>query len=502
MKEHNSDGYDHVLKYTGVFGGVQGLVILIGLVRNKVMALLIGAGGMGLSSLLTSVQTFASQCTNLGIAFGAVPRLSELYEQGDSQRLDHFIAVVRLWCALAAVAGLLFCVLLSHFVDQVTFSWGNHTLHYSALGLSVAMLAVTGGETAILKSTRRLGALARIQIYAALFSVLVSIPFYYFLGHSGVLPVIVLMALGSMVATVAYSYRFYPLRLQLNRELLREGSGMVKLGVAFVVAAAVGSAAEVLVRAFLNVEGGLDVVGLYNAGYMITVTYGGMVFSAMESDYFPRLSAVNHDVLKTNETVNKQMEVSLLLLSPMLVALLTALPILIPLLFSGEFMAIVGMTQVAVLALYFKVLTLPVAYITLARGRSLAFLLLESAYFLAFVALMVVGYRCWGIYGTGLAIVAVHVVDYLMINAFAYWQYSYRCTTSVVRYGALQLTVGVAAYLVSCAAEGWLYWTTEAALTMVSTAYSVYVLRQKTHLWEALRRKIQNLKSNSASKKL
>ena len=117
MKEHHSESYDHVLKYTGVFGGVQGLIILIGLVRNKIMALLIGAGGMGLSALLTSVQNFASQCTNLGISFGAVPRLSELYEQeSEQQRIEHFILVVRLWSAMAALLGLVFCILLSHFI--------------------------------------------------------------------------------------------------------------------------------------------------------------------------------------------------------------------------------------------------------------------------------------------------------------------------------------------------------------------------------------------------
>ena len=40
----NNDSYDHVLKYTGMFGGVQVLVTLIGLVRNKFMALLLGVG--------------------------------------------------------------------------------------------------------------------------------------------------------------------------------------------------------------------------------------------------------------------------------------------------------------------------------------------------------------------------------------------------------------------------------------------------------------------------
>ena len=42
MKEERDDSYGHVLKYTSIFGGVQGLNILISLVRNKIVALLLG----------------------------------------------------------------------------------------------------------------------------------------------------------------------------------------------------------------------------------------------------------------------------------------------------------------------------------------------------------------------------------------------------------------------------------------------------------------------------
>ena len=171
-----NDNYDHVLKYTSVFGGVQGLVILIGLVRNKFMALLLGAGGMGLNSLLVSVQSFASQCTNLGISFGAVPKLFGYYEENRQQLLDYYIQVIRLWSMIAAVLGCLFCIIVSPLINDISFTWGNHTLHYAMLGVSVAMIAITGGETAILKATRRLGSLARIQIYNALLAVLLSVP--------------------------------------------------------------------------------------------------------------------------------------------------------------------------------------------------------------------------------------------------------------------------------------------------------------------------------------
>ena len=481
--------YSHILKYTGIFGGVQGLVILIGLVRNKFMALLLGAGGMGFNALLTSVQNFASQCTNLGISFGAVPRLSEYYEQQRAEQVEYYIQVVRLWSMIAAVLGCLFCVVVSPLINDLSFTWGNHTLHYAMLGVSVAMIAITGGETAILKATRRLGSLARVQIYTTVASVFLSIPLYYFFRHSGVVPAIVLIAAAGMLVTIGYSYRLYPLKMQFNKKQLKNGASMIRLGLAFVLAAAIGSASEMLIRAYLNVEGGLDFVGLYNIGFMLTITYAGMVFSAMESDYFPRLSGVCKDIVKTNETVNKQIEVSLLLLSPMLVALIMILPVLVPILFSREFIPVVGMAQVAVLAMYFKVLTMPVAYITLARSLSLSYLLLETSYFVVLVLAVMIGFQQWGLWGTGLAIVVAHIFECIMIGGYSYMFYGYRTTKTVLQYAAIQAIIGFVAYGVTLVAEGWPYWIAEAALTVVSTAYSLHVLRQKTHLWESLKRK-------------
>lgn len=493
MDESNKESYSHVLKYTSIFGGVQGLNMLVSLVRNKAMAILLGAGGMGLSTLMTSAQNFASQCTCLGISFGSVPRLSEYYEKGDAEGLAYHIQVTRLWSLIAAMLGFVFCVLISPLVDNLSFSWGNHTLHYAMLAISVATMAIAGGETAILKATRKLGSLAKIQVLSALISVSISIPLYYFFYHSGIVPAIVLTAMVSMVVTIAYSYRYFPLRLRYHRSLLRSGAGMVKLGLAFVLAAAVGSASEMFVRSFLNIEGGLDDVGYYNATYMIAITYAGLVFSAMDSDYFPRLSGVCHDVSLMNETVNKQMEVSLLLLSPMLVGLMAVMSILIPLLFSGDFYPVIGMSQVAILAMYFKALSLPVAYITLACRRSLSFLFLETAYFVVLIIAVVLGFRCWGIWGTGLAILIAHAAEYLIVTGYAYWQYGYRCTWAIARYAAVLMLLGTMAYAVTQWMDGWAYWTAEAALTIASAAYSLSVLRQKTHLWESLMRKLRNV---------
>ena len=46
MVSKDESSYGHVLKYVGIFGGVQGLSILVGLVRNKVVAHFLGPDGI------------------------------------------------------------------------------------------------------------------------------------------------------------------------------------------------------------------------------------------------------------------------------------------------------------------------------------------------------------------------------------------------------------------------------------------------------------------------
>lgn len=492
MREEATDSYSHVLKYTGIFGGVQGLNILVSLVRNKLISVLLGPGGMGLASLFNTTVNFISQATNFGISFSAVKHVSELFDHGDEAAINHFIKVVRAWSLLTALLGMLVCVLAGPLLSNYTFTWGDHTLHFILLSPAVGLIAVTGGETAILKGARQLRSLAVIQILAVFAALVISIPIYYFFNQSGIVPVIVLMALASMLLTVRHSYRLYPPQFRGTKGILGEGMEMVKLGITFVIAGIMGSGTELLIRSVLNVSGDLDVVGLYNAGFMLTITYAGMVFSAMETDYFPRLSSVNNDVAATNLTVNRQIEVSLLIVSPMLAVLIISLPVLIPLLFDQEFLPAVPMAQVAVFSMYIKAVSLPVSYITLAKGDSVGYMLLEAVYDVALLGLVIFGYRYWGLFGTGVALSLSYLVDILLVGTYAYVRYQYRVSAPVLRYATVQVTLGIAVYMVTLIGSQPVYWLLGSLLCAVSLAVSVFILHRKTSLWASLMGKLKN----------
>lgn len=478
MDQQEQDAsYSHILKYTGVFGGVQGLNIIVSLVRTKLIALLLGPSGMGLASLFNTTVGFVSQATNFGIPMSAVKHLSVLYKEQDEAQLAHYIKIIRAWSLATALLGMLVCVVIGPFLSSHTFAWGNHTWHFILLSPAVGLMAITGGETAILKSVRRLQALAVVQVYAILATLVVAIPAYYFFGQAAIVPVIVLLALISMLLTVRFSYKLYPLQLSGARGMMGEGMNMIRLGVAFVIAGVMGSGAEMLIRSYLNVHGDLDAVGLYNAGFMLTITYAGVVFSSMEPDYFPRLSSQCREVSSQNQTVNRQIEVSLLLVSPMLAALIIGLPILIPLLFSSEFLPVVAMAQVAVFSMYIKAVSLPISYLTLAKGDSLAYMILEAIYDIVLVVLIMVGYRYWGLFGTGMALSLSYLLDILLVGVYAYVRYHYRMSGRVGRYVALQLLLGVAVYMVTLLNQSLMYWTMGIVLCLVSLLFSVIILR-------------------------
>lgn len=486
MNDKRDDSYGHILKYTSIFGGVQGLNILVGIVRNKVVAMLLGPEGMGLASLFQTTVNFISQSTNLGVSFSAVRNVSELFNTGDEERITHFIKVVRAWSLLTGLVGMLLCILIGPILSSLTFSWGNHTLHFVLLSPLVALLAVTGGETAILKGARQLKSLAVIQVYSVLLALVITFPIYYFFGQSGIVPVMVLMGVATLLLTIRRSYSLYPLRLTGAKGILGEGMGMVRLGIVFTLAGILGSGAEFIIRTYLNNVADLKTVGLYNTGYILTMTYAGLIFSAMETDFFPRLSAVNSQWQNCNEIINKQIEVSLLLISPMLVAAQFAIPYVIPILFTNQFLPVVDMVRILLLAIYLRAIKLPIAYLPLAKGDSLSYFFLEAVYDVMVVLLVIWGYSLWQLLGTGVAITLSAVFDYFLLVGYTYFRYHYRPTFSVLKYSLLHLSLGVVAFLLANYTDGWQWWVVGVLVFTVSLIATLYTFYHKVALWNKL----------------
>lgn len=467
-----NESYASILKYTGLFGGVQGLGILVGLVRNKCVALLLGPEGMGLVSLFNSTINLVSNSTNFGLPMSAVRTLSEEYSRGKEEAISHSVAVVRLWCMAAAVLGTLVCILLSPWLSWFTFSWNGHTLHFILLAPAIGMTAITGGELSILKAMRKLRNLASISIINMLTSLVVSVPVYYFFREKAIVPLLVFIAFMQMLVTIAYSYKVCKPSWAISKQLWCDGFEMIKLGIAFVATGVIDSGIEFLIRSYINNVAQIEMVGLYNAGFMISMTYVGLVFSAMETDYFPRLSGVNNLGVTFRTTVNRQIEVMLLLIAPLLVAFMVSLPILVPLLFSNKFLPMIDMVRIVILAMYFRALKLPVQYIPLAKGDSKSYMFLEATSECLMLAGIVLLFSRYQLLGAGLGMFLASFGDLIITFFYAHWRYNYRPSRRVLLFFAIQFPFGLLAFLSTLRLEGSMYWIVGIVILLFSGAYS------------------------------
>ena len=442
---------DHILKYTGIFGGVQGLNILISVVRTKLATFLLGPSGIGLMGIYLAISEFVSSTSNFGIPFSSVRRLSELFEEEDADAIVHFVRVVRTWCVWTGVLAGLLCVLFAPLLNNLFFDSDPQKLWHPALVAPIVVSTLLiGGEISILKGTRRLKRVALISVTVAIATLALTIPFFWSLGTDGILLALDISALATLCIHLAFTLPLFPWHVDLfSRDVLGEGWQMIRIGVPYVLSAVAGSGGMMALQALLLQKGSMEEVGLYRAASTLMVSYAGIVFTALETDFFPRLSSVNQDRQQRNACINQQIQVCVALIAPFMIALAGMMPVVLHILYASEFLVIEGMALAAVFYTYLRAITNPISYTALAHGDSVLYLAMEVLYDGVMVVIIVTCYSLWGLVGAGIGLSASALFD-LMLIGFCYgMHYGFRLERHTIVIIATQ-TITVVAAVAAC----------------------------------------------------
>ena len=162
------------------------------------------------------------------------------------------------------------------------------------------------------------------------------------------------------------------------------------------------------------------------------------------------------------------------------------------LLFSAKFLPVVGMMKIALMAMYFRAVTLPIEYITLSKGDSKSYLFLEALYDVLLIALVILGFRLWSLEGTGIALFLLGIINLVVVLGFMHYRYHYRPSRQVVVYFAVQMLLGIFTYWASCLENPVMSWVIGGLACLASLAFSLKVLHSKTKLWNSLVLKVKS----------
>ena len=410
--------YRHILKYTGIFGGIQAVTMLASILRNKAAALLIDRYGQGINELFSNTVNLISTATTLVMPVSVVRRLSQLYEQhGDgSEQLREEIRLVRSWSVLTGAVATLLTMAAAPLLSVLTLGSANFIRSFIFLSPILLLISINGTEVAILKATRRLRPLAVASALSSVTTLVVSVLSYWLWSLRGIVIALdfslLLTATINLACTVkAYPYRAAPLRWSV----LRRGGSLIKLSIAFLAASVVAALAEMLVRAYISNNGSIENVGLYGAGFVLTITYTKFIFAAMDADYYPRLSGLVDNMVEANVAINRQVVVCVVLVVPCLILFTLFLPQVIRLLYRPEYLEIVPMVMCATPIMFSKAVCSPVAYTALAKGDSRMYLIIETISALLMGGFVIGGYAAWGLMGAGIGLTVSNYVETVII---------------------------------------------------------------------------------------
>ena len=479
QKKEKKDGYQHTIKYLGIFGGAQGFSMLLNMLRTKITSVLLGVAGQSIIAISNRTIQMFSDCTGLSLAFSAVRRMSDAYENCDDTVVGHCVKVVRSIAFLTGLLGMLLMLAVTPFISEWIFGGSSDYYLTKLLLLSpvVMLMAISNGEIAILRGTRRLNKVAIYSLATSIISLAISVPLYLFVGLGGIFPAIFASAFLQMCVLLYFTlphYRYKVSPFSLN--LLREGVDMVKMGAGYIFASILTSSAMWLICALLSDLGNGESAGLFSAGFVMITLLPGILFAALDSEYYPRLSGVAAKTDIRNAMVNEQVEVQLLVQAPLLMAFVVAMPLLVPLFYDAEFVLAIAMAQFAMFGMFMRTMTYPISFLPLVNNDTLVFVVLESAYNILLVTLVVLGFLYDGYMGVGVGIAVAHTVDFVVVYSVARFKYGMRLSVEAVRYFMMQLPLFVAVIAVSMSYScSWYYWLMGGVLVLVSSAVSLWM---------------------------
>jgi PST family polysaccharide transporter len=407
-----------IFRSSAIIGGASVINILIGIIKVKVLAVLLGPTGVGLMGLYQNMLGTASTLAGCGLGSSGVRQLAA--SAGDAETL----ALVRrtLWLSnlVLGVVGAVGLWLLREPVCLWVFGGADHVSEVGWLGVGVLLTLIAGSQTALLQGLRRIGDMARVTVISSIVGSAVGVLLVYRLGQDGVLWFVLSAPAVSIVVAGYFSARLPRSRTDHSwRAIHQQALTMLSMGVPFMAAGLLTLATQLAVRSVILRDLGLEANGYFQAAWSISMTYIGFVLSAMGADYYPRLAEAINDHPRARKMVNEQTEMALLLAGPLLLSMISLAPWVTLLLYSASFAPATEVLRWQVMGDILKVASWPMGFVLLAMGRGGLFLLTELIWNAVYVGIIVLGIGEWGLIIAGAAFCLAYAIYFGILAWFS-----------------------------------------------------------------------------------
>lgn len=419
--------YKDSLKATSLFGGVQVYNILISIIRSKIIAILLGPAGMGISGLFTSTTGLITSFTNLGIASSSVRDIAMAHANEDERKVIFVVSVFRKLVWVTGLMGLVVCLFFSPVWSKITFGNYDYIISFAFLSFTLLLTQLSLGQITVLQGIGQYRYMAKATLVGNTVSLLLMIPLYYIWKIEAIVPTFIVISLVNLIFSWYYSRKVKIKTITLNlSQVFSEGKSIVKMGIFLSLNGFLAMLSTYIVRVFVNYQGGIEEVGLYSAGFTLLNTYTGLVFNAMGTEYYPRLSTYSKDKEKFSLAINQQMEIGMLLVSPLIITFIVFADVVLNVLYSNNFLAITEMLYIASFGFFFRMMSWSIAYSFAAKGDGKTLFVNELVAACYMIISNIIFYKYWGLTGLGFSFVFIYFLYLFQVSLVCKKKYNYK----------------------------------------------------------------------------
>lgn len=414
--EEDKKSYGEILKSTGIIGGAQVIVILIGIIRTKIIAVILGPLGYGISSSLQATVDLMRQATGFGLNYSAVREISQEAISNDKQAKGRILTVLKRWAIYTGLLGVVLTVAMCLPLSWYAFDNADYKWHIAAIAIVLLLTSVSSAQVAVLQGFRQLRNMALSSIFGALTGTVVVVPLYFVYGISAIVPGMILSAITSLGISWYYARRIKYPKVDLTfKQTLRGGIGMAKLGFYLVATSFIVTLIMYTIRAFIVRRMDIEAVGWFQSSWSIANMYIGVVLGAMGADFFPRLSAIHQDNTASNKLINQQLEMVLVIISPLLIGMIAAGPLVINILYSGKFDAATPLLQWQLAGGLLTVVSWCLGVMYLSKNKGHYALITESIWAIAYFLFIVLTWDVLGFLSLGVGYVVATLIKTIIV---------------------------------------------------------------------------------------
>ena len=393
-------------------GGTTAVTIGLGIIKTKVLALLVGASGLGVLSLCQTFQGLAATLAGLGVPTSGVREVAKA-NSGAGGSLVYWIR--RPLVILPLTVGIFLLVLSwalrDMIADKLLLDEQPHAV--LALGVGFVAFALSQAQTAWLNGLQRLRTVALITAAGAALGAGLSVALVWRYGVAAIpWAVAGTSIIAFALSSAAWWFGDQPARSGISRAYKTEVThGLLVLGLPLMAAGLIRPATQLAVKLVVSQELGGASLGYYHAAWVISTLYVHFVLSARSVDYLPRLSEAHANPQRLNRLVNQQAEVSLLLAGPVIVGMLAWAPIVVRVLFEGTFVGpAVSILAWQLIGDVFMIPAWTLRTVYSAQGKGTPHLFFATLWSVPYLAMIWLGIGRWGLPICGIAFLVSYIL--------------------------------------------------------------------------------------------